>query len=89
VTESQSSGPTLTAIERPRCPKCRTLMMLARVMPGPRGFDLRNFECYKCDHVLTLTVASDPMKSDVTGWFNGELGLGHIASLVSRSTDKQ
>jgi hypothetical protein len=49
-------------------------MMLARIMPGPRGFDLRNFECDKCDHVVTLTVATDPMNSEVTGWLNGELG---------------
>jgi len=29
----------------------------------------------RCDHVVTLTVATDPMNSDVTGWLNGELGL--------------
>jgi hypothetical protein len=50
-------------------------MMLARIMPGPKGFDLRNFECDKCDHVVTLTIAADPMKSDLTGWLNGELGF--------------
>jgi len=50
-------------------------MMLARIMPGPKGFDLRNFECDKCDHVVTLTIATDPMKSDLTGWLNGELGF--------------
>jgi len=49
-------------------------MMLARITPGPKGFDLRSFECAKCDHSVTLTVATDPMNSDVTGWLNGELG---------------
>jgi len=49
-------------------------MMLARIMPGPKGFDLRNFECDKCDHVVTVTIPTDPMNSDVTGWLNGELG---------------
>jgi len=49
-------------------------MMLARIVPGPTGFDIRTFECSKCDHVFTLTVATDPMKSDVTGWLKGELG---------------
>jgi hypothetical protein len=48
-------------------------MMLARIMPGPPGFDIRNFECDNCDHVLTLSVAIDPMKSDALGWFAGEL----------------
>jgi hypothetical protein len=49
-------------------------MMLVRIMPGPNHFDVRNFECDNCDHAVTLMVASDPMKSDVTGWLNGELG---------------
>jgi hypothetical protein len=48
-------------------------MMLARIMPGPKGFDLRNFECDKCDHVLTLTIATDPMDSAGAGWLAGEL----------------
>lgn len=48
-------------------------MNLARIMPGPPGFDLRNFECDKCDQVTTLTVATDPMKSDKVGWLAGEL----------------
>jgi hypothetical protein len=66
--------PSLLPIERPRCPKCQNRMLLARIMPGPKGYDLRNFECDKCDQVVTRTVATDPMKSDVTGWLNGELG---------------
>jgi hypothetical protein len=72
--QSDSSSPPLLAIERPRCPKCQNRMMLAGIMPGPKGFDLRNFECDKCDHVLTVTVATDPMKSEeVAGWLKGEL----------------
>jgi hypothetical protein len=48
-------------------------MNLARIMPGPKGFDLRNFECQKCDNVVTVTVATDPMKSNNVGWLAGEL----------------
>jgi hypothetical protein len=48
-------------------------MNLARIMPGPKGCDLRNFECDKCDHVVTVTVVADPMKSDATRWLAGEL----------------
>jgi len=70
---SDSSTPQLSPIERPRCPKCQNRMMLARIMPGPKGFDLRNFECDKCDHVLTLTIATDPMDSAGAGWLAGEL----------------
>jgi hypothetical protein len=42
-------------------------------MPGPKGFDLRNFECVKCVHVVTLTVAADPIKSNNFGWLADEL----------------
>ena len=42
-------------------------------MPGPKGFDIRNFECGRCDHVVTVTVGMDPMKSDKAGWLAGEL----------------
>jgi DNA polymerase III alpha subunit (gram-positive type) len=70
--QSDSSTPHLFPLQRPRCPKCQNQMTLARIMPGPDGFDLRNFECDKCDHVVTLTIATDPMHSAV-GWLNGEL----------------
>ena len=73
-SQSHSPGQPLTAIERSSCPRCQNRMMLARIMPGPKGFDLRNFECDKCDHVVTVTIPTDPMNSDVTGWLNGELG---------------
>jgi DNA-directed RNA polymerase subunit RPC12/RpoP len=70
---SNNTGPSLTTIERPRCPKCQNRMMLARIMPGPPGFDLRNFECAKCVHAIMMKVATDPMKSNKVGWLAGEL----------------
>ena len=42
-------------------------------MPGPKGYDIRNFECEKCDMVVTLTVETDPMKSAKSGWLDGDL----------------
>ena len=57
----------LTAIERPRCPRCQTRMMLERVSSGPIGFEHRLFECPKCDHVEISVTASDPFKSN-TAW---------------------
>ena len=63
----------LTAIERPRCSRCQTRMMLERVSLRPIGFEHRLFECPKCNHVETRVIASDPFKSMVTGWFAGEL----------------
>jgi len=65
---SYSTGPSRTAIERPRCSECNNRMSLARIMPGPKGFDLRNFECARCVSVVTLTVATVPIKSDKVGW---------------------
>ena len=63
----------LLAIQQLRCPKCQTRMMLARVSPAPNGFDLRTFDCPKCDHVEKIEIASDPMKSGDVGWLVGEL----------------
>jgi hypothetical protein len=48
-------------------------MMLARISPGPTGFELRTFDCPKCDHVEQIAIASDPMKTEAVGWFVGEL----------------
>jgi hypothetical protein len=62
----------LLAISQLRCAKCRTRMMLARISPGPTGFELRTFECSRCDHVERIAIASDPMKSGAVGWFTGE-----------------
>lgn len=60
---SHTFGPSLTAIERPGCPKCQTRMSLARIAPGPKGFDIRTFECSKCEHVHIVTAETDPMTS--------------------------
>jgi transposase-like protein len=46
-------------IQRPACPKCRAHTMLARIMPARMGFDLRTFECPKCDHVHEVMVEND------------------------------
>jgi hypothetical protein len=62
----------LLAIQRLRCPKCRTRMMLARVSPGPTGFELHTLDCSKCGHVEKIVFALDPMKSGAVGWFAGE-----------------
>jgi hypothetical protein len=76
-----SFGPSLTPIERPRCSRCTSRMMLARIAPGPSGFDIRMFECGKCDHVHTATVDIDPMKSKlIGGWLTGELSVSVGAS---------
>jgi hypothetical protein len=47
--------------------------MLARVELGPAGYDLRTFECPKCNHSFRALVAVDPMGSELSGWLAGEL----------------
>jgi hypothetical protein len=66
-------GLSLTAIERPGCPRCQTRMSLARIAPGPKGVDICTFECGKCEHAQTLRVETDPMKSAKAGWLYSEL----------------
>ena len=63
----------LLAIQLLRCPQCRTRMTLARIAPGPTGFELRTFDCSRCHHVEKVAIASDPMKSGDVGWLVGEL----------------
>jgi hypothetical protein len=47
-------------IHRPACPKCHTHMILARIMPASvMGFDLRMFECPKCDYAHQVIVEND------------------------------
>jgi hypothetical protein len=49
-------------------------MKLVRISPGPTGFELRTFDCSKCDHAEQIAIALDDlMKSDAVGWFTGEL----------------
>jgi len=63
----------LTTIDRPRCSRCETRMMLERVSLGPIGFEHRLFECPKCDHVEISVIASDADKSNAAGWLDGGL----------------
>jgi hypothetical protein len=63
----------LLAIQRLRCPKCQTRMALARISPGPTGFELRTFDCSRCNHIEKIAIASDPMKSGDVGWLVSEL----------------
>jgi ribosomal protein S27AE len=51
--------PSLVSIERPRCPKCQSRMMLASIESGPNGADLRTFECPKCEYVHKMLI-EDP-----------------------------
>lgn len=66
-------GPLLSAVERPRCPHCQTRTMVAGIAPGPAGYELRTFECPKCDRAQRTLVVSDPMSGDARGWLRGEL----------------
>src|SRR6266436_34852 len=68
-----SCGPSLTRIERPHCSRCVSRMMLARIGPGPMGFEHRRFECPKCNFVQNEADASDPIQSVYVGWLAGEL----------------
>jgi len=57
-TYSSSCDPLIVR-QRPHCPKCDARMRLARVAPGPSGFDVGTFDCAKCDHIHIVTVATD------------------------------
>jgi hypothetical protein len=47
----QTSSSNLTfELEPPSCTKCAAPMILARIEPAKPGFDLRTFECSKCNN---------------------------------------
>jgi hypothetical protein len=62
-------------IHQPPCPACQTRTVLARITPGPSGFDIRTFECPACDHVhQAVAELADAMESRKTnGWLRGQL----------------
>jgi transposase-like protein len=65
----------MSKFHTPPCPRCKAVTMLARITPGPSGFDIRTFECPACHDVHQRVVElGDPMKSrKTTGWLRGEL----------------
>lgn len=65
---SHTTGPSLTSIQWPHCPKCDERMSLARIASGASAFEIRTFECAGCHHVHNATVETDPMKSDALRW---------------------
>ncbi len=55
----------ISAIRRPRCPKCQHhRMLLSKLEAGPPGLDARTFECQKCGCVRTTVVSRDLKTSD-------------------------
>lgn len=63
-TESPTLATPVTAGASLRCSKCNSRMNLARAVPGPSSFDLRRFECSRCDYARIVSVAIDPVSDD-------------------------
>ena len=71
---SKSGGGRLSSLECPRCPHCQARMTLTAISPAPPGYDLRTFDCAKCDRISTRLVPKDPMKTgDAPQWLSGQL----------------
>ena len=41
---------------RSECPRCSAFMYLAYIEPEKPGFDLRTFECPRCQHAEAVVV---------------------------------
>ena len=53
MTNYQPATPHSDSIERPNCSKCGTKMRLFGIEAERPGYELRSFECPKCNHVQT------------------------------------
>lgn len=47
-------------------------MSLARIAPGPKGFDIRTFECARCDQTVTLAAENAPVSPIESGRLNSD-----------------
>ncbi len=48
--------------------------MLTGISLATPNYDLRTFECAKCDRISTRVIARDPMKTgEALRWLSGEL----------------
>jgi hypothetical protein len=56
--------PSITAIERPSCPKCHGPMFTG-IASGPADYDSRTFECVMCPYIEKIAVETNMM-----GWIN-------------------
>jgi hypothetical protein len=62
----------VSAIERPKCPKCGQNRMLLSKLEAA-GSDYRTFECQRCGCIHKVLVSNDPLTSDMVGWLASEL----------------
>jgi len=53
MTIYRPATPHSDSIERPRCSKCRTAMLLFGIEPERPGYELHSFECPKCKNIET------------------------------------
>jgi hypothetical protein len=65
--------PDSTFLPQSPCPKCHSQMKLCRITAARPAFDLRLFECGKCNHVERVLVRAEPIESPALGWLLGEL----------------
>jgi transposase-like protein len=56
LSQSASSN---SAIDRPRCPKCASVMWLVRVQAEGQGIDKQTFECPVCDISVNVSEKSE------------------------------
>ena len=56
MAQQQSTPSNSPTIERPPCPKCGSLMWLARITPEGPDHDRRTFDCPVCNTSETAVV---------------------------------
>ena len=71
------------------CPKCGSLVWLARIMPDELECDQRTFECEDCGHQVTrIFEQSVPQPTTAAGSDENSLLLSRQQSSIGRGTDE-
>ena len=73
IAMSIASTDTSSAFGQPRCTRCHGRSAVLHIVKGRLGYQHWTLRCRSCSLVYETQMASDPMKSDVQRWIDGEL----------------
>ena len=77
MSELQTPTLPLHRTTHRRCLVCQSSMDIQRITEARTGFEHWTLRCTRCGHIEQTQVSTDPLKSEVLGWTEGELRPPH------------